>query len=319
MTKKFENWDVKYQPTTIDEIEGQPYIQERLKTIRQRGDVPHLLFYGPPGVGKTSTAIAFAKDLFGSEWRYNFHSFNTSNTRGIDFIRSEIYSLVITVPVDAAYQIIFLDEADNITNEAQAALREIMQKHTATAKFIIACNDITKIIEPIQDRCKVLNFRPLVPSVIVDRLRVICAGEGVRYEEGVLEAIAKAANGSMRTAIHDVNFCYNDENYITVDAVREFRETGEQDMKRLFDRVLASDTSGCAMQLNNLYTHNNNAMSIFAEIIKMIDNDPKLTEAIKQDMIDQTGQYEWRISQKANEKLQMRCYLNSLCKCVKQS
>lgn len=316
MGKKFENLDTKYQPKTVDEIAGQPYIKEHLKIIAQSGDMPHLLFHGPPGTGKTSAAIALARDIFGTEWRYNLSRFNASNDRGIGFIRGEIHGLVKTTPVEAAYHFIFLDEADYLTDEAQAALRDIMQTNTGTVKFILACNDIKRILKAIQDRCKILAFRPLSQTVIVDRLRVICDNERISYEVNALEAVAKMSGGSLRKAIHDINFCYDSKRHISKSAVQEFSEIDERDMKLLFDSVLANDTSGCAMRLNGLYEGGNSAINIFSEIIKMIDNNPSINEATKQDMIDQTGQYEWRISQGADEQLQMRCYVNSLVRVV---
>lgn len=316
--QSFQNLDEKHKPKTITDIVGQPHLQAYLKTVVETGNLTHLLFYGPPGTGKTSTAVALSHDLLGKNFQGNFQGYNSSSDRGIGFIRREIGGLTITVPVGAAYQIIFLDEADDLTYDAQAALREIMQKHTATAKFIIACNYPEKIIQPIKDRCMCFAFYPLTQDIIVDRLKVICDREHVRYDDGALEAIAEQADGSLRKAIQIIDISRDRSGHIQQSEYQKVEKIREQNIKLLMESILTNDMMECTVQLNGLYKTGNKARDIFTEIIKMIDNDTKLAATVKQAMIDQTGQYEWRISQGANEKLQMRCYLNALCKCVTQ-
>lgn len=307
------NLDEKYRPKTIKEIVGQPHLQMKLENMVQTGKIPHLLFYGQPGVGKTSTAVALAHDLFGNLWQYNLHIYNASDDRGIDFIRTKIKSLVSIVPVGVPYQIIFLDEADELTKEAQTALREIMQKHTDTTKFILSCNCPENIILPIKDRCIALTFNPISQDIIVERLKAVCASERIGYDDGVLVTIAEASGGSLRKAIQSIELYRNKNNCIPQEAFQKFASPiDDQAVKLLLENVFAGDASGSEERLRNLYRDGYRAINIFNEIIRVIENDPGIEKAIKQDLIDQTGLYEWRISQGSNELLQMRCYLNSL-------
>lgn len=307
------NLDEKYRPKTIKEIVGQPHLQIQLENMVQTGKIPHLLFHGQPGVGKTSTTVALAHDLFGKLWQYNLHIYNASDDRGIDFIRTKIKNLVSIVPVGVPYQIIFLDEADELTRDAQTALREIMQKHTDTTKFILSCNCPENIILPIKDRCIALTFNPIVKDVIVEKLKMVCASERIGYDDGVLEIIAEASGGSLRKAIQSIELYRNKSNYIPQEAFQKFvAPFDDQTVKLLLEKVFSGDISGSEEQLRSLYSDGYRAINIFNGIIKVIDNDPDIEKTIKQDLIDQTGLYEWRISQGSNELLQMRCYLNSL-------
>ncbi|MPM66886.1 hypothetical protein SDC9_113798 [bioreactor metagenome] len=285
----------------------------QLENLVQIGKIPHLLFHGQPGVGKTSTAVALANDLFGKLWQYNLHIYNASDDRGINFIRTKIRNLVSIVPVGVPYQIIFLDEADELTREAQTALREIMQKHTDTTKFILSCNCSENIILPIRDRCIVLAFNPIAQDVIVQRLKMVCSSERIGYDDGILEIIAETSGGSLRKAIQSIELYRNKNNYISRESFQKFSAPfDDQTVKLLLDDVFAGDISGSEERLHNLYRDGYRAINIFNEIIKAIDNNPHIEKAVKQDLIDQTGLYEWRISQGSNELLQMRCYLNSL-------
>ncbi len=307
------NLDEKYRPKTIKEIVGQPHLQTQLENMVQTGKIPHLLFHGQSGVGKTSTAVALAHDLFGKLWHYNLHIYNASDDRGIDFIRTKIKNLVSIVPVGVPYQIIFLDEADELTRDAQTALREIMQKHTDTTKFILSCNCSENIILPIKDRCIVLTFNPIAKDVIVEKLKMVCASERIGYDDGVLEIIAEASGGSLRKAIQSIELYRNKSNYIPQEAFQKFvAPFDDKTVKLLLEKVFAGDISGSEEQLRSLYIDGYRAINIFTGIIKVIDNDPDIEKTIKQNLIDQTGLYEWRISQGSNELLQMRCYLNSL-------
>jgi replication factor C small subunit len=311
---KDKTWDEKYKPNTRDEILGQPHIKARLDNWTARGRIPHLLFAGPPGVGKTSTAIALAKDLYGSIWRENFHVYNASSSRGIDFIRHDIQALVTTVPTGGAvYHIIFLDEADELTKEAQTALREIMMRHPDTAKFIFSCNYPHKIIAPIKDRCAMLRFGYLLPDTILYRMRQVCEKESVTYDEPALIYISEHSNGSLRKALQGIEECVDVNNHLSFELVNAGKMLKDaEDTKELLKKAFANDIEGYETQLFTLHYKGGFCASELLESILKEFNAMKMAIEIKQALIIQLAEYDWRISQGANELLQMRCFLGTL-------
>jgi replication factor C small subunit len=136
-----EIWTERYRPKDLDEVVGQKHAAERLKAYVTSGNMPHLLLAGPAGTGKTTCALALARGLFGDEWKGNFIELNASDERGIDVVRGKIKDFARTAPLGKAeFKIIFMDEADALTNDAQAALRRTMEKYSKVCRFILSCN-----------------------------------------------------------------------------------------------------------------------------------------------------------------------------------
>jgi DNA polymerase III gamma/tau subunit len=145
-------WTEKHRPDTLSEVVGQENIVDRLEAFVENDEVPHMLFAGPAGTGKTTSAIALAKDLYGDEWKQNFMETNASDERGIDVVREKIKNFARTKSIGADYKIIFLDEADALTSDAQQALRRTMEQFSDNCRFILSCNYSSKIIDPIQSK-----------------------------------------------------------------------------------------------------------------------------------------------------------------------
>ncbi|NLO77707.1 MAG: replication factor C small subunit, partial [Methanomicrobiales archaeon] len=154
-------WIEKYRPMVLDDIVGQDEIISRLKSYVISGNLPHLLFTGNAGIGKTTSAIALAREFFGDTWQMNFRELNASDERGIDVVRNQIKQFARTAALGGAeFKILFLDEADALTTDAQAALRRTMESYASNCRFILSCNYSSKIIDPIQSRCAIYRFRP---------------------------------------------------------------------------------------------------------------------------------------------------------------
>jgi len=209
-------WIEEYRPKSLDDIFGQDSVIKRLKRWSKaikKGNksMPHFLFAGrTAGNGKTSVAMAFMRDTFGDQWENNWIQFNASDKRGIDFIRGEIKdfakkSVIPHSKLGKVFNVIFLDEADALTPEAQAAMRGEMEQLVKTCRFILTCNFLSKIIEPIRNRCLPFRFRPLPKSDIVKVLKKIIKIEEIDIESEAILKIAENSKGSARTAINILN------------------------------------------------------------------------------------------------------------------
>ncbi|MBI5355380.1 MAG: replication factor C small subunit, partial [Candidatus Aenigmarchaeota archaeon] len=195
-----EIWTEKYRPQKLKDVIGQKPIVERLESFVAKKNLPHLLFTGPAGCGKTTSALCLAKELFGDSWRGNFLELNASDERGIDVIRNKVKDFARIMPLGHAFKIICLDEADALTTEAQQALRRTMESFSSVTRFILACNYSSKIIEPIQSRCAVFRFRPVDKQEIAKHIKAIAEKERVKIDEAGIEALIGA--GDMRKAIN---------------------------------------------------------------------------------------------------------------------
>lgn len=226
-------WLEKYRPSRLDEIVHQPEVVRTLRRTLELKSLPHLLFYGPPGTGKTTCALAIAKQLYGGDpaiIRQNVLELNASTERGIDVIRAKVKAFSRFKPkniakvkgglkggveggVEVGFKVVILDEADAMTRDAQGALRRLMETSVAVTRFIVLCNYVTRIIEPIVSRCASFRFQPIPPDAIIPRLRQIAQTEAKQDSkkqdqtimgqplEGVLGQIAGNADGDMRRAI----------------------------------------------------------------------------------------------------------------------
>ena len=202
---ELQNWIEKYRPKTLDDVIGQNSIVEKLQDKVNNGkNISNLILVGRAGTGKTTTAQALAHDLFGENWKMAFYGTNASNDRGIEIIRKKIIPATKCMPlIKAPFKIIFFDEADGITPDAQDCLR-IPIERTPNVRWILSCNNISKIIEEIVSRCTVYEFKPLDKTDIVKQLQFIAQNEGLTIDIKLLEGIADQCRGDLRKAINNL-------------------------------------------------------------------------------------------------------------------
>ena len=234
-------WVEKYRPQTLDDVVGQKHIVSRLKQYVEEGSMPNLMFTGPAGVGKTTSALALVKSILGEYWRQNFLELNASDARGIETVRTNIKNFCRLKPVGAPFRIIFLDEVDNMTKDAQHALRREMEMYTKTASFILSCNYSSKIIDPIQSRCAIFRFTPIKAEEIADRLKYIAEAEGCQYEDEAITTIVNFAEGDMRKSVNMLQSAASTGS-ITEDHVFEVVSKAKpQEIKKMVNAALMGD------------------------------------------------------------------------------
>lgn len=304
-------WVEKYRPRKLFEVIGQKGIVERLSAYVKTRSMPHMLFAGPAGSGKTTCAIALARELYGDGWRDNLIELNASDERGIDIVRGKIKDFARAASIAGTdFKIIFLDEADALTSDAQAALRRTMERYTQTCRFILSCNYSSKIIEPIQSRCAVFRFRPLTESDVKAYLKRICSGEHVEITEDGLSAIVELAVGDMRKATNILQVASSLGKRVDQDTVFESTENiRPSEIKDLLTAAIGGSFSAARSRLDELIArHGLSGEDIIAGIHRAVFDLP-VSEESKIRLVDRVGEAEFRMVSGASERIQLEALL----------
>jgi len=305
-------WTEKYRPSDFSDIKGQKEIVKRVKAFVEQQNLPHLLFAGPAGVGKSTLAIVIAKKMFGQQWRQNFLELNASDTRGIETIRTNVKDFARTKSIgNVPFKIIFLDEADALTREAQQAMRRTMENFAQTCRFILSCNYSSKIIDPIQSRCVVFRFKPLEKRDVLDIVENITKNERLKIDEKAKEALYEISEGDCRRLENILQSSAAMTNHITEDLVhslasvakpKEIREVLELALKnkfiesrnKLLDLMLLYGLAGIDV-----------IKQIQKEILDLnIDNKSKMI------LIEKCGEIEFRMTEGSDEFVQLEALLS---------
>jgi len=208
MSDEYSLWTEKYRPEAFIDVKGQKDIVKRVRAFVENKNMPHLLFAGPAGVGKTTLSLVTVKQLYGDSWRENFLELNASDERGIDVIRVKVKEFARTKSIGAVpFKIIYLDECDALTREAQQALRRTMENYTQTCRFILSCNYSSKIIEPIQSRCAVFRFKPLSKEELFEIIENIAGREKLKIDDKAKDALVEVSEGDCRKLENIMQSC----------------------------------------------------------------------------------------------------------------
>jgi replication factor C small subunit len=305
-----EIWIEKYRPRSLSDVVGQDDIVARLSSYVERQDLPNLLFAGPAGVGKTTAAVAIARQVYGDEWEENFLELNASDERGIDVVRDRIKNFARASFGGYEYRIIFLDEADSLTSDAQSALRRTMEQFSHNTRFILSCNYSSRIIDPIQSRCAVFRFSSIPDGAVADRIREIAADEGIEVTDDGIDALVYAADGDMRKAINALQAAGVLGETVDEAAVYTITATARpEEIQAMVTKALEGEFVAARAMLDELLTEKGLAGGDVIDQLHRGVWEFDLDDEAAVRLLDRIGEADYRIAEGANERVQLEALL----------
>ncbi len=312
-SKELTIWTEKYRPKTFEGLVGQEDIIKKVQNLTISLNIPHLLFAGPAGTGKSTLALIVVKELFGLSWKENYLELNASDERGIDVVRQKVKDFARTKALgNVPFKVIFLDEADALTREAQQALRRTMENFTSTCRFILSCNYSSKIIDPIQSRCVIFRFKLLEKKDIEKIIKKIIEKEGLQISEQTIESLYEASEGDCRRVINLLQASASISPSITAELVNTLISSAKPaDIKIVLGYALSGDFLKAKEKLLDVMLKESVAGT---DIIKSIQKEIwnlQIDDELKVRLTEKTGETEFRMTEGSDEFIQLESLLAS--------
>lgn len=314
-------WVEKYRPACLDDVTGQSETVHTVRKFAEEGRIPHLLFYGPPGSGKTSTIIALAREIYGSNYRNMVLELNASDDRGIDVVRDQIKNFASTRQIfSSGFKLIILDEADAMTNTAQNALRRVIEKYTKNTRFCILANYAHKLNPALLSRCTRFRFSPLNDSAIRDRLGMVIKEEKISIEYDASEALVKLSKGDMRKALNVLQACSsaldNSSDEIELDMIYEcVGAPRPKSVELVLDAIMRRDWSDAYSTMVKVRKVEGLALiDLIAGFVEILDN-YELTPKARVNILSTLGDIEYSISKGGSDRIQSTAVIG----CIKSA
>jgi len=306
-------WTEKYRPQKFSEVEGQEEIVKRIESLTTSLNIPHLLLAGPAGTGKSTMALIIVKELFGKDWKENYLELNASDERGINVVREKVKNFARTKSIgQVPFKVIFLDEADALTPEAQQALRRTMENYSATCRFVLSCNYSSKIIDPIQSRCAIFRFKLLERKDIEKVIKRILEEEKLTLDPTAMELLYEGSEGDCRRAINIIQSTASISPSITAELVSTIISSAKpKDIRIVLDYALAGDFKQAREKLLDVMLKESiSGQDVIKSIQKEIWNLPVEPE-IKVKLTEKTGESEFRIVEGSDPFIQLEALIAS--------
>ena len=307
-------WTEKYRPSEFSDLKGQREIVKRVKAFVEQKNMPHLLFAGPAGVGKTSLALIIARKIFKDQWHQNFLELNASDERGIDIIRNKVKDFARTRAIgDVPFKIIYLDECDALTREAQQALRRTMENYTQTCRFILAANYSSKIIDPIQSRCAMFRFSPLDKKEIFSIIEKIEKDEKLKIDEKAKEALFNISEGDARRVENILQSSAAVSKSITEELIYSMASVAKpKEINEVLNLALENKFIEARNKLlDTMLNYGLSGLDVIKQVQKEIWN-LDIENRQKMNLIEKCGEIEFRLTEGSDEFIQLEALLSQI-------
>ena len=314
-------WAEKYRPKSLSEVIGQKAIVDKLSSFAKKGNFPSMIFAGSAGIGKTTCALAMAHDLYGDDIGSALKEMNASDQRGIDVIRGEVKEFAKTLSLaKVPVKIIFLDEADALTADAQHALRRTMEKYSAETRFILSANYASKIIEPIQSRCVVFRFKQLGEPEMKEYIERIAKGEKLQIDDRAINALIYVGDGDLRKITNILQSAAMQGSKITEIHIYEIASRARpKEISSMLRYAVSGDFENARKELDNLMlNHGMSAEDILSQCYKEVQG-LNVDERAKLKIVVEMGECNFRIVEGANERIQLEAMLAGIALIAKEN